>query len=47
MSQPQTEQQDGEFHDTVRDSQEAAMEMAERENEKAKVLRRDPLGLLS
>ena len=38
-------QKDGEFHDTVRDSQKAAMEIYERENEKAKVLRRDPLGL--
>jgi hypothetical protein len=38
-------QEDGEFHDTVRDSQEAAAELAEREEEKAKVLRKDPLGL--
>ena len=38
-------QQDGEFHDNVRDSQKAAMEIYERENEKAKVMRRDPLGL--
>jgi hypothetical protein len=38
-------QEGGEFHDTVRDSQEAAAEMAEREEEKSKVLRRDPLGL--
>lgn len=38
-------QQGGEFHDTVRDSQEAAAEMAEREEEKSKILRKDPLGL--
>jgi hypothetical protein len=38
-------QEDGEFHDTVRDSQEAAAELAEREDQKAKVLSRDPLGL--
>jgi hypothetical protein len=38
-------QEGGEFHDTVRDSQEAAAEMAEREEEKAKILRKDPLGL--
>jgi hypothetical protein len=38
-------QEDGEFHDTVRDSQEAAAELAEREEEKTKVLRKDPLGL--
>lgn len=35
----------GEYHDTVRDSQEAAAELAEREEEKAKVMRKDPLGL--
>jgi hypothetical protein len=40
-------QEDGEFHDTVRDSQEAAQEMAEREEEKSKILRKDPLGLKS
>jgi hypothetical protein len=38
-------QEGGEYHDTVRDSQEAAAEMAEREEEKSKILRRDPLGL--
>ena len=38
-------QEGGEFHDTVRDSQEAAAELAEREEEKSKVLRKDPLGL--
>jgi hypothetical protein len=38
-------QEGGEYHDTVRDSQEAAAEMAEREEEKAKILRKDPLGL--
>ncbi|KAG7369675.1 exocyst complex component Sec5 [Nitzschia inconspicua] len=38
-------QEGGEYHDTVRDSQEAAAEMAEREEEKSKLLRRDPLGL--
>ncbi len=38
-------QEGGEFHDTVRDSQEAAQEMAEREEEKSKILRKDPLGL--
>ena len=38
-------QEGGEFHDTVRDSQEAAAEMAEREEEKSKILRKDPLGL--
>ncbi|KAL3925540.1 MAG: hypothetical protein SGILL_000335 [Bacillariaceae sp.] len=38
-------QEGGEYHDTVRDSQEAAAEMAEREEEKSKVLRRDPLAL--
>jgi hypothetical protein len=38
-------QEGGEYHDTVRDSQEAAAEMVEREEEKSKVLRRDPLGL--
>jgi hypothetical protein len=32
-------------HETVRDSQEAAMELVEREEEKAKVLGKDPLGL--
>lgn len=35
----------GEYHDTVRDSQEAAAELAEREEEKAKIMRKDPLGL--
>ena len=35
----------GEHHGTVRDSQEAAAELAEREEEKAKVMRKDPLGL--
>lgn len=35
----------GEYHNTVRDSQEAAAEMADREEEKAKILRKDPLGL--
>jgi hypothetical protein len=35
----------GEYHDTVRDSQEAAAEMADREEEKSKILRKDPLGL--
>lgn len=40
-------QEGGEYHDTVRDSQEAAAEMAEREEEKAKILRKDPLGLKS
>jgi len=35
----------GEYHDTVRDSQEAAAEMAGREEEKSKILRKDPLGL--
>jgi len=38
-------QEGGEYHDTVRDSQEAAAEMAEREEEKSKILRKDPLGL--
>lgn len=38
-------QQGGEYHDTVRDSQEAAAEMADREEEKSKILRKDPLGL--
>lgn len=38
-------QEEGEFHDTVRDSQEAAQEMAEREEEKTKIMRKDPLGL--
>jgi hypothetical protein len=38
-------QEGGEFHDTVRDSQEAAAELAEREEEKSKILRKDPLGL--
>lgn len=33
------------IHDNVRESQEAAAEMAEREEEKNKFLRRDPLGL--
>ena len=33
------------IHDNVRESQEAAAELAEREEEKSKVLRRDPLGL--
>lgn len=32
-------------HETVRDSQEAAMELVEREEEKAKVIGKDPLGL--
>ena len=32
-------------HDNVRESQEAAAELAEREEEKNKLLRRDPLGL--
>ena len=32
-------------HDNVRESQEAAKDLAEREEEKNKVLRRDPLGL--
>ena len=32
-------------HDNVRESQEAATELAEREEEKNKLLRRDPLGL--
>jgi len=32
-------------HETVRDSQEAAQEAAEREEEKAKVWRKDPLGI--
>jgi len=35
----------GEYHDTVRDSQEAAAEMADREEEKSKMFRKDPLGL--
>lgn len=34
-------------HDTVRDSQDAAAELLEREEEKAKVLGRDPLGILN
>lgn len=38
-------QEGGEFHDTVRDSQEAAAEIIEREEEKSRVLRKDPLGL--
>ena len=38
-------QKEGEFHDTVRDSQEAAAELAEREEEKSKIMRKDPLGL--
>lgn len=38
-------QKGGEYHDTVRDSQEAALEMKEREEEKAQILRKDPLGL--
>jgi hypothetical protein len=38
-------QEGGEFHDTVRDNLQAAQEMAEREEEKAKILRKDPLGL--
>jgi len=33
------------IHDNVRESQEAAAELAEREEEKSKFLRRDPLGL--
>jgi hypothetical protein len=33
------------IHDNVRESQEAAAELAEREEEKNKLLRRDPLGL--
>jgi hypothetical protein len=38
-------QEGGEFHDTVRDSQEAAAEIIEREEEKSSFLRKDPLGL--
>lgn len=34
-------------HDTVRDSQDAAAEAAEREEEKARLFGRDPLGLLN
>ena len=45
MAAHQRMQEGGEFHDTVRDSQEAAAELAEREEEKSKVLRKDPLGL--
>jgi len=33
------------IHDTVRDSQEAAAEFTEREEEKSQLLRKDPLGL--
>lgn len=36
----------GQHHETVRESQDALKEMAVREEEKAKVLGRDPLGLL-
>lgn len=36
----------GQHHETVRESQEAMAEMAERDEEKAKVLGKDPLGLL-
>lgn len=36
----------GQHHETVRESQEAMVELAEREEEKAKILGRDPLGLL-
>eukprot|EP00934_Nitzschia_sp_Nitz4_P003172 Nitzschia sp. Nitz4//scaffold44_size153857//100498//104314//NITZ4_002734-RA/size153857-augustus-gene-0.22-mRNA-1//-1//CDS//3329552196//3162//frame0 len=45
MAAHQRMQEGGEFHDTVRDSQEAAAEMAEREEEKSKIMRKDPLGL--
>lgn len=37
--------QGGEYRDTVRDSQEIGAEMVEREKEKSKTLRRDPLGV--
>lgn len=43
--QKMQEQEGGEFHDTVRDNLQAAQELAEREEEKAKILRKDPLGL--
>jgi Exocyst complex component Sec5 len=33
-------------HETVRDSQEAAAELAEREEEKAKIMGKDPLGIV-
>jgi hypothetical protein len=43
--QKMQQQEGGEFHDNVRDNLQAAQELAEREEEKATILRKDPLGL--
>ena len=43
----QKQKGEGDYHDTVRDNLQAAQEQAEREEEKAKILRKDPLGLKS
>ncbi|KAL3942111.1 MAG: hypothetical protein SGBAC_003648 [Bacillariaceae sp.] len=43
--QKMQEQEGGGFHDTVTDNLRLAQEMAEREEEKSKILRKDPLGL--
>lgn len=46
-TQKRMQRQEGEYHDTVRDKLQAAQDLANREEEKAKIMGKDPLGLKS